>query len=304
MCGLRCKHCFVGEHLQSNFEMPLENAISIINYFKSENLESVTLLGGEPSLYKNLDLLIDYLFDHNISTRIVTNGQRSFQVLLTKLSERVLNKIHVCFSIDGSNDTIHDSMRGKGTFKQLLNSIELSTQYNLSISGICSLNIDNFFDLKNIADLCFSFNMKYLNVHYITDRGFAERKKVVDIDSWKNYFDTIESTDFKIPIRFERTFVSKNVTINCEVSNKENIIIDPHGNIYGCTMFMNFSGFESGKFISNKIQMNKNNHNENTICTSCSTGCPAIKIVNPELVHDASDRGLYIDCIFNKSLLN
>ena len=54
VCGLRCNHCFIGEQLNSNFEMPFVLAKSIVNNAKLKGIESITLLGGEPTLFNKI----------------------------------------------------------------------------------------------------------------------------------------------------------------------------------------------------------------------------------------------------------
>jgi MoaA/NifB/PqqE/SkfB family radical SAM enzyme len=285
--------------------MPFELAISIVDNAKLKGLESITLLGGEPTLFSKIIDLINYIVENQIELRIVTNGQKSFQKLISKLSSESLRKLHVCFSVDGSNKAIHDNIRGNDTFLNLSNSILLAISKNISFSGITSISQDNYDDVFQIIKLCSNYKMKYLNIHYVTDRGFAKRNKIVDIDNWLKLGDSLKSINASIPLRFEKTYVSKGEVVNCEVNRKKNVIIDPHGNVYGCTMFMNFENTQSAIWTANGLVMNNNVINENHICAEISNGCPAMPLVNKEIVDIASFDNLKFDCIFNKtSILN
>ena len=301
VCGLRCNHCFIGEQLNSNFEMPFVLAKSIVDNAKLKGIESITLLGGEPTLFNKIIDLIYYIIENQIELRIVTNGQKSFQKLISKLSSESLRKLHVCFSVDGSNKVIHDNIRGKGTFLNLINSILLALSKNLSFSGITSISQDNYDDVSQIINICSKYKMKYLNIHYVTDRGFAKRNKIVNIDNWLKLSDSLKSINNNIPLRFEKTFISKSEVINCEVNRKKNIIIDPKGNIYGCTMFMNIKNTQSAIWTENGLFININQTNENNVCAEIGNGCPAMPLVNEEIVRLAKFKNLKCDCIFNKT---
>lgn len=305
VCGLRCNHCFIGDQLNSNIEMPFELAKSIVDNAKLKDIESITLLGGEPTLFSNIIDLINYIVKIKIELRIVTNGQKSFQKLISKLPTESLRKLHVCFSIDGSNKVIHDNIRGKDTFLNLTNSILLATSKNISFSGITSISQDNYDDVLQIINLCSNYKMKYLNIHYVTDRGFAKRNKIVDIDNWLKLSDSLKRISSDIPLRFERTFVSTDEIVNCEVNRKKNIIIDPNGNVYGCTMFMNFKNTHSATWTENGLVINHDITNENNVCAETCNGCPAMPLVNNEIVRKAKYSNLKLDCIFNKtSIIN
>lgn len=303
VCGLRCTHCFVGDLLNTNSEMPLSLAMSIVKGCANSDVKTITILGGEPTLYKDIIHLINFIIEKNIGVRIVTNGQKSFYKLVEKLSPEILSKLHVCFSIDGSNDEVHNSIRGKGTFQNLIEGIRIAKKYKISVSAITSISMDNYFDALPIIEFCFNNAMKYLNIHYVTDRGFAEKNKVVSVNDWLKLCRTIEESSFKISVRLEKTFVPEIADVHCEVSKKINYIIDPSGKVYGCTMFMNFKCMESGILTTDEFIMNENRNNENSVCTCTNKGCPAMPLINEELVSIANNEHLKFDCIFNKTKL-
>lgn len=303
VCGIRCTHCFIGENLNSNVEMPLEQIKIIVSDLKHRDVKCITLLGGEPSLHKNINDVISFIINKGMGVRVVSNGQKPFQKLIKSLNEDEKTKLKVCFSIDGSNAEINNSIRGKKVFENLLNSIQLVKNNNIQYSGITSISKDNFSDVENIINTSYELGMEYLNIHYVTDRGFALKSKVVDIPMWKGLVKKLESSKNKIPIRLEKTFVSFDTNVVCEVNKKENIIIDPNGFIFGCTMFMNNNLFASAKYVEDKIMLSQQAENETTICKCVNSGCPAIPLINNDIFNEALSQELKFDCIFNKTTL-
>lgn len=303
VCGIRCTHCFIGENLNSNVEMPLEQIKSIVSDLKHRDVKCITLLGGEPSLHKNINDVISFILKKGMGVRVVSNGQKPFQKLIKSLNEDEKTKLKICFSIDGSNAEINNSIRGKNVFENLLDSIQLVKNNNIQYSGITSISKDNFSDVERIINKSYELGMEYLNIHYVTDRGFALKSKVVDITLWRGLVKKLESRINKIPIRLEKTFVSFDTNVECEVNKKENIIIDPNGFIFGCTMFMNDNQFASARYVKEKIMLSKQDETETTICKCVNSGCPAIPLINKDIFNEALSQELKFDCIFNKTTL-
>jgi MoaA/NifB/PqqE/SkfB family radical SAM enzyme len=206
----------------------------------------------------------------------------------------------VCFSIDGSNSEIHNNIRGKDVFENLIKSIEIATVNNMSMSAITSISTDNYNDVDSIIDFCSINKMSYINIHYVTDRGFASKNKVIDVKDWMKICNDLKAKPNNIKIRLEKTFISEEYDVNCEVPKKENIIIDPKGKIYGCTMFMNLPNMETGIWNLEGIELKKN---ENSICNCTTNRCPVMPLINNDLVVLAKKENYKMDCIFNKTTI-
>jgi MoaA/NifB/PqqE/SkfB family radical SAM enzyme len=300
-CDLRCNHCFVGDMLTSKMEMPFEVVKAIINESYNNGIATITLLGGEPCLHSNILDIVEYIYVKGLRLRIVTNGQKSFLKFINVIDEELREYIHVCFSIDGSRKEVHDLIRGANSFEKLCISISTSQIYGISMSGILSVSKDNYDDAVNVISFCDNNKMQYLNIHYVTNRGYAQKENVVDIHDWNKLYQKIQLMKKEIKIRIERTFVPIESEINCGVVKKENIIIDPYGRLYGCTMFLNFEGFHTATFENERWVINTNLVNENTICGKSCKSCPGIELINNSLLLDAVSNGYKIDCIFNKT---
>ena len=77
-CNLNCAYCYrTLEIKKSNREIPYNIINKFINKLKINNT-NITILGGEPLLYNNLNLLldsfnIDYFNQYNINVTILSN---------------------------------------------------------------------------------------------------------------------------------------------------------------------------------------------------------------------------------------
>jgi radical SAM protein with 4Fe4S-binding SPASM domain len=128
-CNYRCKMCHIwGENgwaLDKSKESIMQEIdIQALKRFVDEaNKDSkrlrVFISGGEPLLYKHFDEFITYLGNKKIPVIFLTNGLRIKDHIETIL-EHVTS---VSISLDGP-ETIHDNIRGNGSFEKVCDSIE------------------------------------------------------------------------------------------------------------------------------------------------------------------------------------
>lgn len=71
-CNMRCKACFYAHNLGKK-ELSFKNYKKILLKY-SNNIKKVVILGGEPTLYKNLNKVIDFNTSLGLRTTIYTNG--------------------------------------------------------------------------------------------------------------------------------------------------------------------------------------------------------------------------------------
>lgn len=152
-CNGRCSWC-----VEKNGMKPEKHVdwIELCNTIIESGKKNVILLGGEPTLYKDIQLIINYLSDNDINVYITTNGS-----MLTK--EYVEKNL---VGVKGVNISIHDYALSQD-FKWTLSANEeitgISLAYNDLISAIDALHklgakvrincncIDGYIDNKDRA---------------------------------------------------------------------------------------------------------------------------------------------------------
>ena len=71
-CNLHCLYCYNENH---DYVKPISTVKSEIDFAASQrNLESVSILGGEPTLYPQLSELISYIKNKGLICQVLTNG--------------------------------------------------------------------------------------------------------------------------------------------------------------------------------------------------------------------------------------
>ncbi|MGC8479497.1 MAG: radical SAM/SPASM domain-containing protein [Candidatus Micrarchaeia archaeon] len=85
-CNERCKFCYIGNRLDNKINgLSRKNAISIMNELVENGIFSLSILGGEPLLYRDLGWLLDIAYKRDLIISISSNG--------TMYNENLINKI-------------------------------------------------------------------------------------------------------------------------------------------------------------------------------------------------------------------
>jgi MoaA/NifB/PqqE/SkfB family radical SAM enzyme len=301
-CGLRCSHCFVGEDLNKNINFDFDLLKQLLATAKSWNTTEITFLGGEPTLYPQIIEAVNLSNELGFNTRIVTNGHTSFLKFLEKFANERLP--FICFSIDGSNEQIHDLVRGKGSFGKLMQSIEISGTKGYRKAAIISISKQNADDIEQLLKVCDILNFEYINIHYVTNRGFASKDIVLTIEEWKSVYQKIEeiSKQIRPKIRIERTFVPNvNQHLKCAVIDKSNLMFYPDTRVYMCMMFIDLPNSHSFNWTNEGLIPNQSLLSEQNMAKSITqNGCPAISFVNQFIADETIKRNEFVQCIYEK----
>lgn len=304
-CNLRCKHCFVGPKLDLGTHFDFELLQNLIRTAPSWSTNEITFLGGEPTLYPHLAEVIRLTQKLGMKARIVSNGQRSFEKFMETFDGPELP--HVCFSIDGSSSEVNDAIRGKGTFNKLIRAISIAHERGYEISGIISLSRANADDCEAILERCEELKFQYVNVHYITNRGYATEDSVLNIGEWLAVVQRItqKSQTIDLDVRVERTFASHTAFAGgCAVREQSNLMFFPDGRVFMCAMFIDVPNAHSYTWTDRGLMPNYFGFSERKTCASKTpVHCPAIGLVNKRLANEAEERGLVVRCIYDKSCL-
>jgi MoaA/NifB/PqqE/SkfB family radical SAM enzyme len=302
-CNLRCTHCFVGDHLNQNSEFSIEALLSLISSCQQWGTNKLTFLGGEPTLYPSLVQVVKFAHAGGLKTRIITNGQGGFRRFTDSYDGETLPSIG--FSIDGATKQTHESIRGLGTFERLIDNINRSQSFGYRTHAVVSISRQNSHELTEILDVCDRLKFRYVNVHYVTSRGFASPDIVLSVDEWENICRRARehSQHLRTEIRLEETFSPLGTRVaSCAVRNKSSLLFFPDGRVFMCPMFIDMPNAHSFMWSDLGLLPNSADGSEQNVCKKdTSVMCPAMQFVNPAIAEEASKKGYLIRCIFDKT---
>jgi radical SAM protein with 4Fe4S-binding SPASM domain len=149
-CNLSCPHCYYEGTGHSDF--PPDLLKRIIDETADSGAENITLSGGEPLLYGHLKEMLEYA-GGRLGITLLTNGtllDREWAAFLSGFGD-----VRIQISLDGSREDIHDTIRGRGSFRKTLKAVEYLQEAGLggSVNFAATVMAHNLHDLPGIIDL-------------------------------------------------------------------------------------------------------------------------------------------------------
>jgi MoaA/NifB/PqqE/SkfB family radical SAM enzyme len=304
-CNLECEQCIYKPSISHfiNEEIPLPEALSLLNTFFQLGARKVTFLGGEPTVYGHrekgkplLDIIEGAKHLGYEYVRLDTNGQKTSDFLLhpqfSMLDE-------VAFSLDGFSPETNDPLRGQGTFQRAVDSIRLAFRLGYRITITCcaqkvllTRDEEGVLLLERMIRFAEELGVHQINFHDLFKVGtpmdtwtgnFAPKP-----EAWLPVYDElskkIDRQEFRISVRLPQCFVTQTeFTRNpeyygyCPVKLGERVMVHPNGVIRICSNLI-CTAFGVARYHHGKIEWDHSRSNEmaahdlehNTPCTNRS----------------------------------
>jgi Fe-coproporphyrin III synthase len=141
-CNFDCLHCFHGERLQRSDAFSPAEAISFLMLMRDEyGAEAMTLLGGEPFVYKELPQVVHQVRRQlGLRVEICTNGYR----IERRLVELAPDLDFLRVSLEGTGAT-NDHIRKRGSYQSAVAALQVAHEHGVATGAtmtVTSVNID------------------------------------------------------------------------------------------------------------------------------------------------------------------
>lgn len=194
-CNLRCAHCY-----QENYhfeDLPLEQLLLIAEQIstalsKWNMLGRISLTGGEPFLSEHLLPLVEYIErEPNIKQfDILTNGTCITQRHINALKES--EKLHqIQISLDGPTEATHDLVRGSGTFKTVLRTIQQLKENGFEVSFMFTLMRQNKDYALKMIDFAEECGVNAITVERVTPCGHSNIADILTQEEIRGIYEGI-----------------------------------------------------------------------------------------------------------------
>jgi len=157
-CNKRCSHCYQDDNGKK--ELPLSGLERILHIMedtlvKWDRIGSLSLTGGEPFVRtQELFSLMDQIdqSDRFAFYDVLTNGSMLNDELIAGLgSKQKLRRVQV--SLEGSTPEINDSIRGDGSYEEILQAIRHLKRHQFTVSVMTTLSRINYQDIPDLIKL-------------------------------------------------------------------------------------------------------------------------------------------------------
>jgi radical SAM protein with 4Fe4S-binding SPASM domain len=152
-CNFHCKHCYSGSKFKVEDELSTQEIIRIIEQLKESRICYVYILGGEPFIRPDFDVILREFSEQEIPLMINTNGwfiNEEWADILSRSSVQ-----HLRFSLDGAFSTTHDEFRGMtGSFDRVIHAIKLCRDARIpKISCSYTITTQNIGEIEQTCEL-------------------------------------------------------------------------------------------------------------------------------------------------------
>jgi MoaA/NifB/PqqE/SkfB family radical SAM enzyme len=122
-CNLRCTHCPDGRH-GGHGDLPLEVIETVLREAQAHGFEELAFTGGEPTLHRQFFEVIAQAAEAGYRFGFVTNGW-NFPRIYSRLLPYRAQLAGITFSLDGATEATHDVLRGKGSYRRVLQAMSV-----------------------------------------------------------------------------------------------------------------------------------------------------------------------------------
>ncbi len=240
-CNLKCRHCYLScnpANKTKNF-LNLEKIRKAMDRVNKNELEEIYLTGGEPLLHRDINNIIRFCIKYT-NVNIITNA-----TLINDKKARFLRQIEIDsdyeiifrISLDHYKEHKNDEIRGKGSYKKILNGIKslVNNGFNPIISAVDLWNEDEAEFRNGFFNLLSEFNFEPSEINLKTI-------PVLKTGEYEKNFSGYEENDF---VTAENI---KNCTLeNFDCSNTRVIAED---GVYVCPALVNDPRGKIGETLS------------------------------------------------------
>ncbi len=240
-CNLRCSFCYTNTlGFKKEDTLELEDIEEIIAFLKDAKIPYVTLIGGEPTVYKYLPETIKLLIANGISYTIVTNGIRltNENYLNTLLDSGLRKCAMVSISLKETNEDLYEKVTGSRSYEKTYEAFKKMKELNISSSFsfvVTPENVNRYLDgMKKFIDLS-GDNYCGISICYDFNQTINKDPNYL---SKNNYFIFIKEFIKTIP-ELDRLTEGKwnlqNGIPRCLIDDKDYEIIKEHSTV-GCQL--------------------------------------------------------------------
>jgi radical SAM protein with 4Fe4S-binding SPASM domain len=149
-CNFNCPYCYVPEHDYFKDELSPREIRDTLLQAKRLGAKKIVILGGEPTIYPNIDEMIRFIQSNEMEVEMFTNGSGISPEFARFLSE---NHVRVVMKMNTFDQALQDKLAGrKDAFEIIRSALE-----NLKAAGFPSkekfLAVSTVISRPNIAEL-------------------------------------------------------------------------------------------------------------------------------------------------------
>lgn len=247
-CNLRCVHCLSNSGNVIKDELNTAECMKLIDDLTALKVFQVNIGGGEPFIRDDFIELLDYSHKKGLVTCVSTNGI----ALDNSIAERIssMDMLYLQVSLDGADEETNDSIRGKGTYRKILNAMEALAANGVKFSINTVLTRINFDQLETLRALAGQYGAELRVSRFRpSGRGKSSRadlgptgEQLESFAEWLDRHDLVRTGDSFFCLTSDHR---RHKGLDMCGAAKMTCCVSPDGNVYPCA-FLQEPPFLSG----------------------------------------------------------
>ena len=250
-CNLRCVHCLSDSGSAVENELSTRECRDLVDQWTALKVFQVNVGGGEPFVREDFVDLLSYAHEKGLVTCVSTNGMLINKALAVHLSK--LKMLYLQVSLDGATAEVNDMIRGKGTYKKIMDAMGCLASQRVPFSINTVLTRLNFFQLDDLRKLAKAYEAD-LRVSRFRPSGRGKESKswlgpdknqLEIFTDWLNEHGLVRTGDSFFCLTSENR---RRNGLNMCGAAKMTCCISPIGQVYPCAFL------QEGPFLAGNIR--------------------------------------------------
>ncbi len=255
-CNLQCVHCLSSSGAPAENELTTRECFSLIDQLTALKVFQVNIGGGEPFIRDDFLDILRYSHEKGLVTCVSTNGMLVDDKLAMELS--ALKMLYLQVSLDGFTAEVNDMVRGKGTYKKIMQAIECFARHNVDFSINTVLTRYSYPQLDDLRQMAAEYGAE-LRVSRFRPSGRGkdskdtmgpDKNQLEAFADWLNGHDLVRTGDSFFSLTSENR---RRKGLDMCGAAKMTCCISPTGDVYPCA-FMQEKPFLVGNIRHNSFK--------------------------------------------------
>jgi len=169
-CNFRCKHCLPMSGPARPGELTTKEAMAALNTFREAGASRIFFTGGEPFSRKDFLALLERTVALGMQASVITNATFLRSATL-ELIKRL--RVQLGISLDGANETTNDTIRGRGSFRKVIEALGQCRVNGISTILYVTVTAANVEQLDTLARLARELGCNGVHFNEVTIAGRA-----------------------------------------------------------------------------------------------------------------------------------
>ena len=253
-CNLRCNHCFTERHAATG-DLSLEIIDKLLGEGKSCGIDHLAFTGGEPAIHQQFPEIIHRVCKAGYTFSCVSNGinfSHIYQLLLLHCQCFT----GVTFSLDGAKEETHDRLRGKGSYRRVMQAVSISVLKDLPFTFNMALTAQSWHEIGEMVRMAGQLGSSGLRFAHLMSTPETARhgldlspsqRREVEAEIWAL------QKSAKVPVGMAPGYFSASPFFPCAPLELKEFNLDYQGNLTLCCQLSGLSGANQGTDVMGNL---------------------------------------------------